>query len=134
MLDQLTLDHRMTVGELPTAIALGSVVVDIRSQRQRTREGPLYGALAIGSDVVVNRLDPASPSCLALAREHTGGWILVCSSGDCADVIAAGLRGRGLGKVMSLVGGFRALCAASSLTIAARTPHFERSVAMVLCG
>ncbi|WP_225726915.1 MULTISPECIES: sulfurtransferase [unclassified Nocardia] len=134
MLDQLILDHRVTIGELPNAVALGSVVVDIRSQPQRTREGALLGALAIGAEVVEERLDPAGPGCLALAREHTGAWILVCSSGAAADAIATGLRGRGLPGVMSLVGGFRALRATYGTTIAVPTAHFERSVATVLWG
>ncbi|GAB4588350.1 rhodanese-like domain-containing protein [Nocardia sp. IFM 10818] len=133
MLDQLLLDHRMTVEELPGALARGGIVIDIRTQCQRTREGTLPGALAIGINVVEQKLDPRSTSCISLARERIGAWILVCSSGERADAVAVDLRLGGLRQVMSLAGGFRAL-RATSLTVAARTSHYEQSVAMVLCA
>ncbi|WP_051406963.1 hypothetical protein [Nocardia sp. CNY236] len=132
MLDHQLLDECVSVDELPRAIALGGVVVDIRAQWQRTADGPLLGALAIDSEIVGRRLDPAGATCISWARLHTGAWILVSSSGRRAAAVAATLRGTGVGLVTSLAGGYRALCAANRLTVALRTPHFERSVDMVL--
>ena len=72
---------RMYAFELPEAIARGALLVDIRPQAQRVKEGTLPGALVIERNVLEWRLDPTSSARLALATDHDREWVIVCSEG-----------------------------------------------------
>ncbi len=71
--------RRIYAWELPEALARGALLVDIRPQAQRDREGTLPGALVIERNVLEWRLDPSSSARLALATDHGVEWIVVCS-------------------------------------------------------
>ena len=65
---------RAQLARLTPAAALerqgdGAVLIDIRSESQRARDGALPGAAVVARNVLEWRLDPASPHCdLELAR------------------------------------------------------------------
>jgi rhodanese-related sulfurtransferase len=120
--------QRIYVFELPPAIARGAMLVDIRPQAQRNREGTLPGALVIERNVLEWRLDPSSSARLALATGHDVEWIVVCSEGYTSSLAAASLQQLGLHRATDLVGGYQALRAAGLLSVAARAPHFAREV------
>ncbi|MEV0034303.1 rhodanese-like domain-containing protein [Nocardia sp. NPDC050793] len=119
---------RIYAFELPAAIARGAILVDIRPQAQRDREGTLPGALVIERNVLEWRLDPTSSARLALAADHDVEWIVVCSEGYTSSLAAASLKQLGLHRATDLIGGYQALKAAGLLTIASRAPHFAREV------
>ncbi|MGV9610733.1 rhodanese-like domain-containing protein [Nocardia xishanensis] len=119
---------RIYAFELPAAIARGAILVDIRPQAQREREGTLPGALVIERNVLEWRLDPTSSARLALAADHDVEWIVVCSEGYTSSLAAAALKQLGLHRATDLIGGYQALKAAGLLTIASRAPHFAREV------
>jgi len=133
-IDQM-LDHaraalsRIYAWQLPEALGRGAILVDIRPQAQRDREGTLPGALVIERNVLEWRLDPSSSARLALAADHDVEWIVVCSEGYTSSLAAASLQQLGLHRATDLVGGYQALKAAGLLTVASRTPHFAREVA-----
>ncbi|MCP2299157.1 Rhodanese-related sulfurtransferase [Nocardia amikacinitolerans] len=119
---------RIYAFELPAALARGAILVDIRPQAQREREGTLPGALVIERNVLEWRLDPTSSARLALAADHDVEWIVVCSEGYTSSLAAASLQQLGLHRATDLIGGYQALKAAGLLTIASRAPHFAREV------
>lgn len=120
--------RRVYVVELPAALARGALLVDIRPQMQRQREGTLPGALVIERNVLEWRLDPTSSARLSLATDHDVEWIVACSQGYTSSLAAASLRQLGLHRATDLVGGYQALTAAGLRNVAAGADHFERDV------
>ncbi|WP_345494713.1 rhodanese-like domain-containing protein [Nocardia callitridis] len=130
-IDQMLANARSTLDrifafEVPEALSRGAILVDIRPQAQRLREGTLPGALVIERNVLEWRLDPTSSARLALATDHDVEWIVVCSEGYTSSLAAASLRQLGLHRATDLVGGYQAVRAAGLVTVAVGTAHFAR--------
>ncbi|WP_241386632.1 rhodanese-like domain-containing protein [Rhodococcus sp. CH91] len=128
--------HRLTVErtyptELSTAVARGAVVVDIRTDAERTAQGTLPGALAIAADLVAERLDPTGPGRLALAVDHDVEWILVSADGARSHGVVAELQAQGLRRVTDLVGGYDAIRAARLVEAVTEARHVAQDVARV---
>ncbi|WP_280380282.1 rhodanese-like domain-containing protein [Nocardia wallacei] len=123
--------QRIYAFELPEAVARGALLVDIRPQAQRGKEGTLPGALVIERNVLEWRLDPTSSARLALATDHDVEWIVVCSEGYTSSLAAASLQQLGLHRATDLVGGYQALKATGLLSVAAGAPHIAREVVAV---
>ncbi|WP_068280341.1 rhodanese-like domain-containing protein [Aldersonia kunmingensis] len=123
---------RMYAFELPAAIERGAIVVDIRPQAQRDREGTLLGALAIERNVLEWRCDPTSSARIGLAVDHDVEWVIVCSEGYTSSLAAAALQELGIHRATDLVGGYQALKAAGLLGAATRAPHFIREARTVI--
>lgn len=113
--------------EIPAAVARGAILVDIRPQAQRHREGILPGALAIERNVLEWRLDPSSSAHLALAVDHDVEWIIVCSEGYTSSLAAASLQQLGLHRATDLIGGYQALRRAGLTNVAVGAKHFRRT-------
>jgi rhodanese-related sulfurtransferase len=104
--------HRLTRLEPAEAAAAardGAVIVDIRSERDRERDGVIPGALFYPRNVLEWRLDPASG--------HSDPWlgnaldlkiILVCNEGYQSSLAAATLQQLGFAGATDLAGGFQA--------------------------
>ncbi len=120
---------RVYAFEIPQALSRGAILVDIRPQAQRDREGTLPGALVIERNVLEWRLDPSSSARLAAATDHDVEWIILCSEGYTSSLAAASLQDLGLHRATDLVGGYQALKAAGLLTVGIRAAHFTREVA-----
>jgi rhodanese-related sulfurtransferase len=120
--------QRIYAFELPDAIARGALLVDIRPQAQRVKEGTLPGALVVERNVLEWRLDPTSSARVALASGPDVEWIVVCSEGYTSSLAAASLQQLGLSRATDLVGGYQALKAAGLLSVASGAPHFVREV------
>ncbi|TSD95710.1 sulfurtransferase [Skermania sp. ID1734] len=118
--------RRIHPHELRAAVERGAIVVDIRPQAQRDREGTLPGALAIERNVLEWRCDPASSAKLSFAVDHDVEWIIVCSQGYTSSLAAAALQDLGLHRATDLVGGFEALQATGLRHVIADAPHFVR--------
>ena len=106
------LPHRPTAEELPSLLADGALVVDIRPREQRTRDGELPGAVVIDRNVLEWRLDPTSPHRIPESTGPDRVIVLVCNEGYASSLAAAGLQQLGLHAATDLDGGFQAVLAA----------------------
>jgi rhodanese-related sulfurtransferase len=104
---------RVAPAQAPDAVREGAVLVDIRSERDRERDGVIPGALFFPRNVLEWRLDPASehsaPSVGGALRRHI---ILVCDEGYQSSLAAATLQDLGFARATDLAGGFQAWRAA----------------------
>ncbi|NLU82104.1 rhodanese-like domain-containing protein [Rhodococcus sp. HNM0569] len=123
--------ERMDATDLPVAVARGAIVVDIRPQAQRDREGTLPGALAIERNVLEWRCDPLSGARLALAVDHDVEWIVVCSEGYTSSLAAAALQDLGLHRATDIAGGYQAIKAAGLVGSVIGARHCVRELATV---
>jgi rhodanese-related sulfurtransferase/quercetin dioxygenase-like cupin family protein len=85
-----------------------AVLVDIRPESQRVREGRIDGALVVDRNVLEWRFDPASHSRLPIATSHDLQVIVFCSEGYTSSLAAAALHELGLWRATDIVGGIKA--------------------------
>ncbi|MBS4102517.1 rhodanese-like domain-containing protein [Tsukamurella paurometabola] len=109
--------------------AAGQIVVDVRDQSERNRDGILPGAVALDAAAVAARLVPGLPTSLAAAGPDAQ-WLLVSGNGATAAAIATRLRDRGV-QASSVDGGFRALALgiAPGAGRAGASESYERTLA-----
>ena len=87
----------------------GAVLVDIRPQAQRDREGHVPAALVIERNVLEWRCDPTSDAKLPQAVDDDVEWVVLCSEGYTSSLAAASLIDLGLHRATDVVGGYHAL-------------------------
>jgi rhodanese-related sulfurtransferase len=105
--------RRVDPQEARDAIAAGAVLIDIRTERQRERDGVIPSAQFLPRNVLEWRLDPASGhSDPALSDDLDRHVILVCDEGYQSSLAAATLQDLGFSRATDLVGGFQAWRAA----------------------
>ena len=97
---------RVRPDELDAARRQGAVVVDIRPEADRRRDGELPGAVVVERIHVEWRLDPTSPDRIPDA-EPGRRVIVVCNEGYASSLAAAELRQLGV-DATDLDGGYRA--------------------------
>jgi rhodanese-related sulfurtransferase len=94
-------------------LAAGAVLVDIRSQCQRERDGVIPGAVFHPRNVLEWRVDPASGhSDPSLSGDLRRRIILVCDEGYQSSLAAGTLQDLGFVNATDLDGGFQAWRAA----------------------
>jgi rhodanese-related sulfurtransferase len=108
--------RRLDAAEVPEARRRGAVLVDIRPQAQRAREGEVPGALVIERNVLEWRVDPTSDARIPQAVGDDVEWVIVCSEGYTSSLAAAALLDLGLHRATDVVGGYHALASAGVLT------------------
>ncbi|MDT7762919.1 MAG: hypothetical protein QOC63_2339 [Mycobacterium sp.] len=101
--------RRLSAREVPDALARGAVLVDIRPQGQREREGEVPAALVIERNVLEWRCDPTSDARLSQAVDDDVEWVVLCSEGYTSSLAAAALLDLGLHRATDVVGGYHAL-------------------------
>ena len=101
--------RRLRADEVPSALDGGAILVDIRPQAQRDREGDVPAALVIERNVLEWRCDPTSDAKIAEAVDDDVEWVVLCSEGYTSSLAAAALIGLGLHKATDVVGGYHAL-------------------------
>jgi rhodanese-related sulfurtransferase len=92
--------------------AEGALLVDTRTETQRTRDGEIPDALVVDRTVLEWRLDPTSPSHIPQAKDHTIRVIVICNEGYSSSLAAASLQDVGLLNATDVIGGFQAWKAA----------------------
>ena len=107
--------RRLAAAEVPDALRRGGVLVDIRPQAQRSREGEVPGALVIERNVLEWRCDPTSDARLPQAVGDDVEWVIVCSEGYTSSLAAAALLDLGLHRATDVIGGYHALAGAGVL-------------------
>jgi rhodanese-related sulfurtransferase len=107
--------RRLAAAEVPDALRHGAVLVDIRPQDQRFREGEVPGALVIERNVLEWRCDPTSDTRLPEAVGDDVEWVIVCSEGYTSGLAAAALLDIGLHRATDVIGGYHALAGSGVL-------------------
>jgi rhodanese-related sulfurtransferase len=129
-LEQLLEEAEARVGRLeptdvPAAVDRGALLVDIRSDADRLRDGIVPGSLHIPRTVLEWRLDPDSP----WRNPYVGGLdrpiVLLCDHGYSSLLAAATLVELGFAAASDVIGGFEAWRDAGLPTAAA--PSTERA-------
>ena len=109
--------RRVTPEQAADALHRGAILVDIRSEAQRWRDGDIPGAVRHPRNVLEWRADPASGhSDAVLSAALNRCVILVCDEGYQSSLAAATLKDLGFENATDLIGGFQAWRAAG-LTI-----------------
>jgi len=107
LLAQSRADLRRVAPEgLAEQVAAGALVVDLRPEQDRRRDGALPGAVVVERIHLEWRLDPTSEHRLPEASPERA-VILVCNEGYASSLAAVTLRGLGV-DATDLVGGYRA--------------------------
>jgi rhodanese-related sulfurtransferase len=106
---------RMPAADVPDALERGAVLVDIRPQAQRDREGHVPAALVIERNVLEWRCDPTSDARIPEAVDDDVEWVVLCSEGYTSSLAAASLIDLGLHRSTDVIGGYHALKAAGVL-------------------
>jgi rhodanese-related sulfurtransferase len=99
---------RVAPEELDDEIINGAVVVDIRPEGLRQRDGDLPGAVVVERNVLEWRLDPSSPDRLAQMDGAGKRVVIVCDEGYASSLAAAAVMELGLTNVTDLEGGYQA--------------------------
>jgi len=112
--DQLLADARGQLERVSPAEAAadgGAILIDIRSDAQRARDGTIPGARFVPRNVLEWRLDPACTHRDTACAKREIRLILICNEGYQSSLAAATLKRFGL-DVTDMVGGFQAWKAA----------------------
>jgi rhodanese-related sulfurtransferase len=104
--------QRVDPREAEAAMASGALLVDIRSDRQRARDGVVPGALVVARNVLEWRADPASDWRDSRIADPARQVIVMCDAGYQSSLAAATLQELGLERTTDLDGGFQAWRAA----------------------
>ncbi|MFL5895212.1 MAG: rhodanese-like domain-containing protein [Thermoleophilaceae bacterium] len=95
-----------------TAMRDGAVMVDIRPDSQRERDGAVPGAVVIARNVLEWRCDPSSEFRDERVSDPARPLIVMCDAGYQSSLAAATLQRLGLPQATDLDGGFQAWRAA----------------------
>jgi rhodanese-related sulfurtransferase len=98
---------RLSPGEAFEEARAGSVIVDIRSDAERARDGLIAGAVVVPRNVLEWRLDPASEHRDPELARRDQRVILICNEGYQSSLAAATVQRFGL-NLTDVVGGFQA--------------------------
>jgi rhodanese-related sulfurtransferase len=99
---------RLSPAETLAAMRRGALVVDTRTEVQRTEQGELPGAIVIDRTVLEWRLDPDGPDRIAEATSYDIEVVVVCRQGYSSSLAAASLRALGLVHATDMAGGVEA--------------------------
>jgi|SRR3954447_25111827 rhodanese-related sulfurtransferase len=103
---------RVGVHEAFAEQAEGALLVDIRSEGQRARDGAVPGALWVARNALEWRADPDSGASDPRLARPDARVLLLCDEGYQSSLAAATLRDLGFTRVGDVAGGFQAWRAA----------------------
>ena len=104
--------RRLSPPEAREAMRNGTLLIDIRSDRQRAADGIIPGSHFVARNVLEWRLDPACRHRDPLLGDPSRGLMLICDEGFQSSLAAATLQTYGQREVADVIGGFRAWRAA----------------------
>lgn len=102
---------RLSPEDASAAVSEGALLIDIRSESQRARDGLVPGARFIPRNVLEWRLDPASEHRDPDAARPDVLLVIMCDEGFQSSLAAATVKRFGL-RATDVVGGFQAWRAA----------------------
>ncbi|WP_234431949.1 rhodanese-like domain-containing protein [Streptomyces sp. NRRL S-241] len=98
---------RLDAQEAYAASRAGALLVDIRYQALRERDGLIPGALVIERNELEWRLDPRGSHRVPEATHHDLQVVVICNEGYASSLAAASLHALGLHRATDLTGGFQ---------------------------
>jgi rhodanese-related sulfurtransferase len=116
---------RVNAHDAHTRMRAGALLVDIRYELLRRRDGTVPGALIVERNELEWRLDPACPYRLPQAEHHDVEVLVLCNEGYASSLAAAGLHELGLHRATDVIGGFQAWAAAG---LPVEPPPTEESI------
>jgi len=99
---------RLTPDDARRAQESGAVLVDIRTESQRSADGCIPGAAYVPRNVLEWRLDPASSARDEALARPDAVIVVICNEGYQSSLAAATLKELGLERATDLDGGFQA--------------------------
>jgi rhodanese-related sulfurtransferase len=120
--------HRLTPARAQAAARGGAVLIDIRSEVQRERDGVIPGSRFIARNVLEWRCDPASPWRDAAVTDAQAQVIVICNEGYQSSLAAATLQQLGANRATDVIGGFQAWKAAGLPVRSPRTPATSQTI------
>jgi rhodanese-related sulfurtransferase len=99
--------QRLSPPQARAAAEQGAILIDIRSESQRARDGAIPAARHLPRNVLEWRLDPSSPDRDPDVARRDTRLIVFCNEGYQSSLAAATLKRFGL-QATDLVGGFQA--------------------------
>ncbi|MFJ2595322.1 rhodanese-like domain-containing protein [Streptomyces erythrochromogenes] len=99
---------RVDAQEAYAASSAGALLVDIRYQALRERDGLIPQALVVERNELEWRLDPTGSHRAAEATGHELQVVVICNEGYASSLAAASLHALGLHRATDLTGGFQA--------------------------
>ena len=90
----------------------GALLVDIRYELLRRRDGVIPGALIVERNELEWRLDPQCEYRLPEAAHHNLDVLVLCNEGYASSLAALSLQDLGLHRATDVIGGFQAWAAA----------------------
>jgi rhodanese-related sulfurtransferase len=100
--------RRLTPKEALEASEDGALLVDIRAESQRARDGAIPGARFVPRNVLEWRLDPMSSSRDEALARRDAVIVVFCNEGYQSSLAAATLQELGLSRATDMDGGFQA--------------------------
>jgi rhodanese-related sulfurtransferase len=100
--------ERLEPRQAHEAVTDGAVLVDIRSESQRARDGVVPEAVFVARNVLEWRCDPSSPHRDPRVSDPRRRVIVMCDEGFQSSLAAAALKDLGLPLATDLAGGFQA--------------------------
>ena len=104
--------ERLTPERAHAAMGDGALLVDIRSDNQRARDGLVPGARVVARNVLEWRLDPACEHRDPELARLDARVMLLCDEGYQSSLAAATLKSFGIAAATDVIGGFQAWRAA----------------------
>jgi rhodanese-related sulfurtransferase len=104
--------RRVGPAEAFAAMRAGALLIDIRTDAQRRRDGDIPGALVIDRTVLEWRVDPASGAAHPAIGGLDAPLILLCAQGYSSSLAVGTLLDLGASHVTDVIGGFEAWRAA----------------------
>jgi rhodanese-related sulfurtransferase len=99
---------RLTPAQALTAMQSGdAIVVDIREEERRVRDGRVTGAIEIDRNVVEWRCAPESEWRDARVSDPSRVLVVMCNEGYQSSLVAATLQQLGLPRATDMNGGFQ---------------------------
>ena len=110
MIDDLLNDarsnlRRLAPTEVRSRIEEGALLVDTRTDSQRSEQGELPDAIVIDRTVLEWRLDPSSESRIPEIASYDQMIVVVCSQGYSSSLAAQSLQRLGFANATDVVGG-----------------------------
>lgn len=103
---------RMAPADAYAATRSGALLVDIRPEFQRRRDGEVPAAIIVERNHLEWRLHPESPARIPEAVGFDVPWIVLCDEGYASSLAASSLQALGLHRATDVVGGLQAWRAA----------------------
>jgi len=104
--------ERLAPAEAAAAVADGALLVDIRSEAARERDGVVPGSMHVPRTVLEWRLEPEGEYRSPYAGDTDDRIVLICDHGHSSILAAATLVDLGFARAGDVVGGFEAWRAA----------------------